>query len=46
MAFAQKHAKSFGYDSNEILEKMKESDYENLIKVFDFYFGDSVILER
>ena len=46
MAFAQKHAKSFGYDSNEILEKMKESDYENLVKVFDFYFGDSVILER
>jgi len=25
---------------------MQQGDYENLIKVFDFHFGDYVILER
>jgi len=33
-------------DWNYVYEEMTSGDYENLIKVFDFYFGDFVILER
>ena len=32
--------------TKEILDEMKSSDYENLIKVFDKYFGKLVDLER
>ena len=32
--------------TEEILDEMKSSDYENLIKVFDKYFGKAVDLER
>ena len=32
--------------TEEILDEMKSSDYENLIKVFDKYFGLVVDLER
>ena len=32
--------------TEEILDEMKSSDYENLIKVFDKYFGKVVDLER
>ena len=40
------HAKELGLDSNIIIGKMKSGDYENLVKVFDFYFGHRVVLER
>lgn len=30
----------------QILDHMKSDDYEHLIKVFDDYFGDFVVLER
>lgn len=33
-------------DAGAIHEEMTASDYENLIQVFDKYFGDLVILER
>lgn len=39
-------AKQLGFDKSEILKEMKSGDYENLISVFDKYFGDYVILER
>ena len=32
--------------TTEILDEMKSSDYENLIKVFDKYFGSVIDLER
>tara|TARA_R110000765_G_scaffold172192_1_gene277000 strand:+ start:398 stop:625 length:228 start_codon:yes stop_codon:yes gene_type:complete len=32
--------------TESILDEMKSSDYENLIKVFDKYFGKLVDLER
>ena len=32
--------------TEEILDELKSSDYENLIKVFDRYFGTVVDLER
>ena len=41
--------KQIGIDSErteEILDELKSSDYENLIKVFDRYFGSVIDLER
>ena len=32
--------------TEEILDELKSSDYENLIKVFDKYFGKLIDLER
>jgi hypothetical protein len=49
MAYAKKYAKQLGFENDEIdriLNSMKSSDYENLIKVFDEYFGDYVDLIR
>lgn len=46
MAYASKYAKVLGIDSNAIIAEMKSGDYENLIEVFDKYFGDYVVLER
>ena len=39
-------AKQLDLDSDKIINEMKSGDYENLIQVFDKYFGDYVILER
>jgi hypothetical protein len=46
MGFAQKNARKFGLDSDQVLSEMKSGDYENLITTFDKYFGEFVILER
>lgn len=46
MARASDFAKQLGFDSGQIIEEMKSGDYENLISVFDKYFGDYVVLER
>ena len=46
MGSAKRLAEWLGLDSDKILSEMKSGDYENLIKVFDKYFGDFVILER
>lgn len=39
-------AKKLGLNSEAILNEMKSGDYENLINVFDKYFGSFVILYR
>ena len=39
-------AKQLGLDDKQIQSEMTSGDYENLISVFDKYFGDYVILER
>lgn len=39
-------AKQLGLDSDEIQSEMMSSDYENLVKVFDKYFGHFVTLYR
>jgi hypothetical protein len=39
-------AKQLGLNSTEIMEEMKSGDYENLINVFDNYFGSIVTLYR
>ena len=46
MAYANKYAKQLGIDHRPIIEEMQSGDYENLIEVFDKYFGDYVVLER
>lgn len=44
MGIASKLAKQYGLNSNKILEEMKGGDYDNLINVFEKYFGDMVTL--
>ena len=49
LGIAMNLCKQIGISSKrtkEILDEMKSSDYENLIKVFDKYFGKLVDLER
>jgi hypothetical protein len=46
MGYARSFAKRIGTDPTPIVEEMTSGDYENLLLVFDKYFGDFVILER
>jgi hypothetical protein len=46
MGTAKRLANQLGLDSNEILNEMKSSDYENLLQVFDKNFGSFVTLYR
>ena len=46
MAQAGRYARQLGLNETVIISEMKSSDYENLVQVFDRYFGDYVILER
>jgi len=46
MGYAKRFANQLGLDGDVIIKEMKVSDYENLLKVFDRYFGSFVILER
>ena len=46
MGYAKRFAKQLGLDGDKITSEMREGDYENLLQVFDGYFGDFVILER
>jgi hypothetical protein len=43
---AGQYARDLGLDGDQIITEMKSSNYENLVAVFDHYFGDYVILER
>lgn len=46
MGYARQYAKQLGLDSDPIITEMKSGDYENLLQVFEKYFGEYVILER
>ena len=39
-------AKQLGLDGTKILSEMKSGDYENLLQVFEKYFGEYVTLYR
>jgi hypothetical protein len=39
-------AKQLKFDDKKIIDEMTSGDYEHLLKTFDRYFGDFVILER
>jgi hypothetical protein len=43
---AQRLAKQFDMDNQTIQSEMMSGDYENLLEVFDKYFGDFVTLYR
>ena len=46
MAYAKRFAKDMGYVSAEaIINNMKSGAYTNLVRTFDKYFGEFVILE-
>ena len=46
MGEATHYAKQLGLDSKLITEEMMSGDYENLLQVFDSYFGDYIDLVR
>jgi len=46
MGVAQNFARQLNWDVEKIITEMKSGDYENLVEVFDSYFGDYVVLER
>ena len=46
IGYAKQFARQLKLDSDKIVTEMQESDYENLVKTFDKYFGVYVILER
>jgi len=46
MGYATRFARQLGLDGSVITKEMRSGDYENLLQVFDKYFGDFVILER
>lgn len=46
LAYAKRFARQFDLDFSKIQGEMTSGDYENLIRVFDDYFGEIVILER
>lgn len=46
LGHARKLSQILNMDSEKIQFEMTRGDYENLVEVFDKYFGDYVILER
>lgn len=46
LAYATKWCKDIGIDYKEFQKEATSGDYENLLKVFDKYFGKYVIFER
>jgi hypothetical protein len=49
MAYATRFAKQLDWQQTEIdriIKEMTSGDYENLLQVFEYEFGDFVILER
>lgn len=46
LGLANRLSKKLGYDFGDIQKEMTSGDYENLLQVFDEYFGEFVILER
>ena len=49
LGMASKFGRELGWDRDEIeivLREMKRGDYENLITIFDNYFGDFVTLYK
>lgn len=46
LGYANKLARQLNLDADKIKKEMMSDDYENLVKVFDNYFGDFVVLYR
>lgn len=46
LGYAKNFARQLDLDFNTIREEMTSGDYENLLEVFDSYFGSFVIMYR
>ena len=46
LTYAKRFAQQLDLDFNKIKNEMTSGDYENLVQVFDNYFGEFVILEK
>lgn len=46
LGLAENLCKQLDIDTQVVLDEMRESDYENLVQVFDGYFGKFVTLYR
>jgi len=46
LGVAKRYASTLGYDWDEIEGKMTDGDYENLVQIFDDYFGEFVDIYR
>tara|TARA_B100001094_G_scaffold95323_1_gene91301 strand:+ start:946 stop:1161 length:216 start_codon:yes stop_codon:yes gene_type:complete len=46
LKYADTLSKKMDLDNDKIYTEMTSGDYENLVQVFDRYFGSFVILER
>ena len=46
LGYAKNFSKQLSLDWDSIREEMTKGDYEELLNVFDRYFGSFVILER
>lgn len=46
LGMAKKLAKELDFPADFIMNEMRSGDYENLVKVFDHYFGSIVTLYR
>ena len=46
LGYAKKFARQLGLDENKIHSEMTSGNYEDLLQVFNKYFGDFVVLER
>ena len=46
MGQADRLSRQLGLDKEIVIGEMRSGDYENLVQVFDRYFGNYVILER
>jgi hypothetical protein len=46
LGYAKNLSKQLGINYEKVKSEMTSGDYENLIKVFDNYFGEYVILYR
>ncbi len=46
LGYAKNFSKQLSLDWDSIREEMTKGDYEELLKVFDRYFGSFIILER
>lgn len=43
---AEKLSAKIGLDPQQVLGEMQAADYENLVQVFENYFGDYVVMYR
>jgi hypothetical protein len=46
LGYARDFGRQLKFDTGTIHKEMTSGDYENLVNVFDKYFGNFVILER